>query len=191
MWIIPRSNGDHHLSSNWRDGVSAFTEKIKLSSDEAADSSDNQIDAATSTTFQLGTDANVNGSDRTYVAYCWVEKHGFSRFGTYIGNGNADGPFAWCGFKPAFVMVRPESRTDGWVMWDVERNTYNLTNLYLTMDSGNQEFTATVRIIDILSNGFKIKNGHNSVNNSGDFYIYMAFADKPFGGSGVSPATAV
>ena len=190
VWIIPRSNGDHHLSSNWRDGVSAFTEKIKLSSDEAADSSDNQIDAATSTTFQLGTDANVNGSDRTYVAYCWVEKHGFSRFGTYTGNGNADGPFAWCGFKPAFVMVRPESRTDGWVMWDVERNTYNLTNLYLTMDSGNQEFTATVRIIDILSNGFKLKNGHNSVNNSGDFYIYMAFADKPFGGSGGSPTTA-
>jgi hypothetical protein len=178
------------MSSNWRDGVSAFTEKIKLNSDEAADSSSNQITGGSSTTFTLGDDVGINGDGRTYVAYGWVEKHGFSRFGTYTGNGAADGPFAWCGFKPAFVVVRPESRADGWVMWDIERSPYNLTNLYFTANSNNAENTASVRIIDILSNGFKIKASHNSVNNSGDFYIYMAFADQPFGGDGVAPATA-
>ena len=188
--IFQRSNNDHHTISNWRDGVTAFTEKMNLDRDDAADSSSTQIKGGSSTTFTLGSDAGLNGDTRTYVAYCWAEVHGFSRFGTYTGNGDADGPFAWCGFKPAWVMVKPESRSDGWIVWDTQRNTYNLTNLYLQAGSSNQEFTASVRIIDILSNGFKIKNGHNSVNNSGDFYIYMAFADKPFGGSGVSPATA-
>jgi len=188
--IFQRSNNDHHPISNWRTGVTAFTEKMNLDLDTSADGSSTQVKGGSSTTFTMGSDPGINGDGRTYVAYCWAEVHGFSRLGTYTGNGQADGTFAWCGFKPAWVMVKPESRDDGWVVWDTKRNTYNLTNLYLQAGSSNQEYTGTVRIIDILSNGFKLKASHNSVNGDGDFYIYMAFAENPFGGEDVSPATA-
>ena len=117
-------------------------------------------------------------------------KRGFSKFGRYTGNGDADGPFAYMGFKPAMLIVKPATRTDGWVCWDNKRDTSNLTAQFFTLDTTNIEYTGTNRIVDFLSNGFKIKSGHNSVNNSGDTYVYMAFAENPFGGDGVAPATA-
>ena len=144
----------------------------------------------TSTVVSIGTGGWVNDNTKTYVMYAFAEVAGFSKFGAYVGNGDADGPFAYTGFKPAMVIVKPNTRTDNWVIWDNKRDTHNLTAQYLTLDTTNIEYTATVRIIDILSNGFKVKNGHNSINNSGDTYAYIAFADKPFGGSGVSPTTA-
>ena len=146
--------------------------------------------APTSTVFSIGTHTDVNTSTETYVAYAFAEVSGFSKFGSYVGNGQVDAPFSYTGFRPAVVITKPSSRADGWVIWDTKRDTYNLTAQFLTLETSNIEYTGTNRILDILSNGFKIKSGHDSVNNSGDTYVYIAFAENPFGGDGASPATA-
>ena len=188
MWILPRSNGDHHLASNWEAGVTAYSEKLKINETEAASAS-TQVTAASSTTFTLGTDANVNGDTRTYLAMCFAEVEGFSKFGTYTGNGDADGPFAYCGFKPNWVLIKNTGAATSWAIWDIARDTYNVAEKYLLPNSNAAEATAGELDIDILSNGFKIRGTDSGINTSSGIYIFAAFAENPFGGSGVAPAT--
>jgi hypothetical protein len=148
--------------------------------------------APTSTLFSVGDADNTNKSGSPQIAYCFAEKKGFSKFGSYTGNGNADGTFIYTGFKPAFVIQKHYSgaATEGWQMWDTKRNTYNLTDLNLSADAASAEFTATARAIDILSNGFKCRGADASGNASGQGYIYMAFAEEPLVGTNNIPATA-
>ena len=148
--------------------------------------------APNANTFSLGAGYDNNISGATHIAYVFVEKKGFSKFGSYVGNGNADGTFVYTGFKPAFVIQKHYSgaATEGWQMWDAKRNPYNLTDLNLMADSSGAEFTATARAIDILSNGFKCRGADNSGNASGQGYIYMAFASEPLVGTNNIPATA-
>ena len=190
VWILPRSNGDHHLASNWEAGVTAYSEKLKINETEAASAS-TQVTAASSTTFTLGTDVNVNGDTRTYLAMCFAEVEGFSKFGTYTGNGDADGPFAYCGFKPRFVVVKSTSSSNEWVIYDSARSPYNVieANLYVNLNSA--EFDESTAQIDFLSNGFKLrKSGPSDMNTDGTIYLVIAFAENPFGGDGVAPVTA-
>ena len=189
--VMPRSNGDHKLISNWADGVTAFTEKMLLDTDQAADSTGTtQIIGGSSTTFSLGTDTNVNGSSRTYVGYCWAEVEGYSKMGTYTGNGSTDGPFIYTGFKPAFFMVKREDSADNWAMYDATRDPFNVTEKYLLADTAAAEATFSTAKVDFLSNGFKWRGTVNFGNVSGGTYVFMAFAEHPFGGDGVAPATA-
>jgi len=143
---------------------------------------------ATSSVFTVNTDAQVNGSGVDYVAYCWNEVEGFSKIGKYTGNGSADGPFLWCGFRPAFVLVKRTNTADNWVIVDSSRNSYNVANLRIYPDTTNADITST--IYDFLSNGFKLRASDGGVNGSGSTYIFMAFAEHPFGGSGVAPVPA-
>ena len=187
--VFPVSNGDHKLVSNWETGVTAFTEKLKLNDTEAATSTGStQIIGGSSTTFTVGTDPNVNGSGRTYVAFCWAEIAGYSRFGTYTGNGSTAGPFVWCGLRPAFVLVKRTNTADNWVIVDSSRNSYNVTNLRLYPDNTTGDITSTIH--DFLSNGFKLRASDGGVNGSGSTYIFMAFAEHPFGGADVAPVPA-
>lgn len=139
-----------------------------------------------STTFTCVTGAtananNVNALTWTYVAYCFSEVAGYSKFGKYTGNGSADGPFVYCGFRPRFVMFKRTDASADWDMFDTSRNTYNLTNLELNANLSGAEFdTAAFRPIDILSNGFKLRGSNGGGNASGGTYIYMAFAENPF-----------
>jgi len=178
--VMPRSNGDHSLISNWEHGVTAFTEKMKLNETEAASASTGQITGGSSTTFSIGTDVGINGNSRTYVAYCWAEVEGFSKFGTYAGNGSTDGPFVYTGFKPAFVSVK---RTDAvgyeWKVWDNTRSPYNEMYAALYASSASAE-VVTGYDIDFLSNGFKLRVAGGGTNNASGTYIYMAFAETPF-----------
>lgn len=130
----------------------------------------------TYTTSYSGT--NTNGSN--YVAYCWTAIPGFSAFGSYTGNGSTDGTFVYTGFRPRFILYKPTNigtATD-WVVWDTVRNTYNVLGNYLLSNSFAAEGTATV--IDILSNGFKLRTTSTGNNGSGDNIIYAAFAENPF-----------
>ena len=189
--IMPRSNGDHKLISNWADGVTAFTEKMLLDTDQAADSTGTtQIIGGSSSTFTIGTDPGVNGSGRTYVAYCWAEVEGYSKMGTYSGNGSTNGPFIYTGFKPAFFMVKREDSADNWAMYDAARDSFNVAEKYLLADLTNAEATFSTAKVDFLSNGFKWRGAVNFGNNSSGTYVFMAFAEHPFGGDGVAPATA-
>ena len=191
VWVMPRSNGDHHLSSNWQDGISVFTEKWKLNDTEAASSSSSQIKGASSTTFTLGTDVGVNGDTRTYVAYAFVEVEGFSKFGTFTGNNNADGPFIYTGFKPRWYVQKADIGGYSWCVIDRARTTYNgaTSTGLLFFDSDSAEYFESNHEWDFLSNGIKVRGTGN--NGAGQTTVYMAFAENPFGGDGVAPATAV
>jgi hypothetical protein len=131
--------------------------------------------APTSTLITVGNSA-VNNNTSTYVAYCWSEIAGFSKFGSYTGNGSTDGVFVYTGFRPAFILIKRTSATEDWFMFDNKRLGYNADNNYLYSDLSNAE--GTVDYIDIVSNGFKMRSTSTAVN-SGD-YIYMAFAENPF-----------
>lgn len=132
---------------------------------------------------------NVNNSGSNFIAYCFAEVKGFSKFGSYTGNGSADGTFVYTGFKPAFVMVK---RTDAtslyWFMFDNKRVGYNPSNADLYANTTDAESGADR--IDLLSNGFKCRNTSPNFNPSGGTMIYMAFAENPFVSSKGIPTTA-
>jgi hypothetical protein len=131
-----------------------------------------------STVVTLGTSNRINGSSATYVAYCFAAVPGYSAFGSYTGNGSADGAFVYTGFRPKFVMLRSTSNLREWFMVDTSRSTYNVVNTYLRANTSSAEGTDTIN--DILSNGFKLRNSDTAFNGSGETYIYMAFAENPF-----------
>jgi len=130
-----------------------------------------------STVFSLGSDAYANADGGTYVAYCWAEIEGFSRFDFYLGNGSASGTFVYTGFRPAFVMTKKIGATGNWYINDTGRYANNPTDGHLYADSNAAESGTG---IDILSNGFKPRNTDSSQNSNGNKFIYMAFAEAPF-----------
>ena len=147
--------------------------------------------APTSTVFSVGTANGSNGSGNTYIAYAFAEIPGYSSIGSYTGNGSAtDGPFVYTGFKPAFVMFKVSSNAPtGWAIIDNKRsNPFNPTDGLLQPDQSGAE--GTTDKWDILSNGFKVRTTWPAVNGNGYTVTYMAFAEHPFGGDGVAPATA-
>jgi len=147
---------------------------------ESAGSSRWNSTAPTSTTISIGTDSGVNRSSSNYIAYCFAEKTGYSKFGSYVGNGNADGTFVYTGFKPAWVMMKRTDTTNDWFIYDNTRNPFNETNLRISANSNGAESTQTTNQIDILSNGFKCRGNAGATNTSGGTYIYITFAESPF-----------
>jgi hypothetical protein len=149
----------------------------------------NTIAATTSATFNsqypsssviyLGSNTGANQSTITYVAYCWAEIAGYSKFGSYTGNGSADGPFVYLGFRPEFIMVKSSSSVADWNMWDTSRSPYNQGGQTIWANLQNGEYTAAV-FYDILSNGFKLRDTNAESNANTQTYIYMAFAENPF-----------
>ena len=145
----------------------------------------------TSSVFSLGTDNDANENGINFIAYCFAEKQGYSKFGSYIGNGATDGTFVWTGQKSAFIMIKAASRAGTWNMYDVKRNTFNNIDDFITANTSDAETTGnTYQNIDILSNGFKCRGTGTGTNESGSTYIYMAFAENPFVTSTGVPATA-
>jgi hypothetical protein len=133
----------------------------------------------TSSIFNVSTSANTNGSGNNYVAYCFSEVAGYSKFGSYVGNGSADGPFAYTGFRPKFIMTKNTTNASDWVIYNTATGTYNVVGPYLFANSTSSE--GNLGVIDILSNGFKSRYaGNASLNENGSTFIYMAFAENPF-----------
>ena len=160
-----------------------------LDSTSAESSQAAAYDAApTSSVINYGNDNAVNGSSDTYVAYLWRSVQGFSKFGSYTGNGNADGPFVYTGFRPAFVLQKNTSATQGWQLQDNKRLGYNPNN-YLLQPHVDQAESALQRV-DLLANGFKVRTTDAGQNSSGATYIYMAFAEAPFVNSNGVPCNA-
>ena len=134
--------------------------------------------APTSSVFSLGTSVGVNGSTETHVAYCWAPVAGYSAFGSYTGNGNADGPFVFCGFRPAVVIVKMSSSTGNWTILDDKREGYNVDNDPLYPNLSDAE--GTTDLIDITSNGFKVRTTDATFNTNAGTYVYAAWAQHPF-----------
>jgi hypothetical protein len=132
----------------------------------------------TSSVFGMKTTVSINTSKST-IAYCFHSVDGFSKFGSYTGNGSTDGPFVYTGFRPAFVMIkRTDAATFNWHIYDATRSEYNpLDNVLLPNISGAEE--NGYDLVDSVSNGFKLRIADRSTNTSGGTYIYMAFAEMP------------
>ena len=148
------------------------------------------VGSNSSTLFGLGNDGTTNSSGKNYVAYCFAEKKGFSKFGSYTGNGSADGTFVYTGFKPKYVLTK---RTDGSYIWSITdgvRNPYNPTSLTLQTEYADAESGWSPLEVDFLSNGFKLRTSSAQKNGSGSPFIYMAFAEFPTVSSTGTPVTA-
>jgi hypothetical protein len=137
-----------------------------------------QNTAPTSSVFYLSGDGGVNQSSGSMIGYAFAEKQGYSKFGSYVGNGNADGPFIYTGFKPAFVMLKNTSATGGWLIADNKRDPENIVDKKIFANLSNAE--GTDNVCDFLSNGFKLRTTDTSQNGSGNIIIYMAIAENPF-----------
>jgi len=192
-------------SREWMFGHQAYVgnnaENLRLNSTGAVASASSQAGsgwhrtAFGSSVFTVGngvdgdyTEGTNNGTD-DHVAYCFTEIQGYSKFGSYTGNGNADGPFVYTGFKPAWVLIKSSgSSGDNWVICDNKRDTFNVMENILLPNSANAEFDETS--FDFLSNGFKLRQNAATYNDSGDTFIYMAFAEHPFVSSKGVPVTA-
>ena len=137
--------------------------------------------APTSSVFSVGTAASSNGSGNKFVAYCFASIAGYSAFGSYTGNGSADGPMIFTGFRPRWVMIKnTDTAGRGWEILDTSRNTYNVSNSLLQPDSASAESNSSSYQIDFVSNGFKIRGIDTWVNASSGTYIYAAFCELPF-----------
>ena len=135
----------------------------------------------TSSVFSIGTNARTNNNTSTYIAYCFAKKKGFSRFGSYVGNGSSDGSYIHLGFKPAFYIIKRTDTTGAWIIKDNLRPGYNVNGSYLVANDTIAEATGSGNVAsDEVSNGFKIRGTSSALNTSGGTYIYMAFAENPF-----------
>ena len=188
---ITSSTGDWLVYHN-KNTSSPETEFLRLSTD-AATQDELTIwndQAPTNQVFYLGSESTVNGNGNNFIAYCFAEKTGYSRFGSYTGNGSSDGAFIYTGFKPAWIMAKNSDAVDHWVIFDTKRGSYNQVINPLFSNLTNAEGSSTSYAVDILSNGFKVRGTDGATNSSGNVYIYMAFAEAPLVGSNNIPATA-
>ena len=169
------------------------TKAISLESNGASYTSSTNFNDTepTSSVFTVGTANDTNADGNGFIAYLWSEVENYSKFGKYTGNGDNNGPFVYTGFRPAFVLTKRTNSTSNWIMLDNKRDINNPAENWLRPNSdGIEENTGPELDIDFLANGFKIRNNGTDGNISGSTYVFMAFAEYPFGGSGVSPVTA-
>jgi hypothetical protein len=150
--------------------------------------------APTSSVFTVNTSNDVNKDADGIIGYCWTSIQGYSKFGTYTGNGNANGPFVYTGFKPAWLLYKNISSVSNWVIRDNKRTTTGGPNpngaVLLSNATNAESVNDSATVIDLLSNGFKIRNTENNDNTDDDVYVYAAFAHQPFVTSGGVPCTA-
>jgi len=164
----------------WHTGI-ANTNYLLLNSSAASATGATYWNSITpnSSTFSVGTHLDVNFNNGRYVAYLWSQVEGFSRIGSYTGNGSTDGPFVFCNFRPKLVMIK-SAGVENWAVQDSARNPFNVVNARLKPNSADIEAASSVLNIDFLSNGFKIRNTDPEKNSSGTTYIFAAYAENPF-----------
>jgi hypothetical protein len=169
-------------SVNWRVYHSGITSgnSLTLNATEASYSFWPSVGNDTFGLANSTTTGQASGTgNQDIIAYCWSEIEGFSKFGSYVGNGNADGSFVYCGFKPAFVMLKASSTTGNWCMIDNARNSTNPTNFFTVANASNNG-DDTGGALDFLSNGFKLRLTSSNFNGNGVTYIFAAFAESPY-----------
>jgi hypothetical protein len=174
----------------WNKGLGG-TQYMVMNTTAPASTNSNVFAAEpTDTVISLGNAGGVNGSPNLFIAYCFAPKKGFSKFGTYVGNLNDDGPFIYTGFRPAFTMTKvSETDSNSWYMLDrLRANPYNPQDGRLEADGSGTESTG--KDIDYLANGFKIRKNDGGMNTSGRTYVYMAFAEFPLVSSNSKAGTA-
>ena len=191
-WILTKNRGAGSSITAWIN----YHHKIDASAPEDftiyMNNTDARVDNSvhgdtkpTSSVFSF----NTGTDDQNYISYCFTEKKGFSKFGSYTGNGNADGNFIYTGFKPAFILLKNTGNGSAeWRIYDNKRDPSNVMTKCLQPHSTDAEETTSN--IDFLSNGWKVRSNDGNLNQSGYSFIYMAFAESPFVTSTGIPTTA-
>ena len=187
-------------AQSWRVFVSSLgANKILRFNTTHASSTDTSMwnnTSPTSSVFSIGTPSQVNTSSENYIAYCFAEKKGYSKIGSYTGNGgssgvsNADGTFVYTGFRPAWVMIKRTDSAQQWGIADSKRDVDNPAQHHLFAEDSQAGGASSYNNFDLLSNGFKLRSGDQWTNVSGGTYIYMAFAESPFVNSNGIPNNA-
>jgi len=179
---------------NFQNSMMGYSQYMALNTTEPSQATGGAIiSSVSSTTYSCDGNSVVNaGSGSTYIAYCFAEKKGYSKFGKYTGNGNADGTFVYLGFKPAFILMKRTdtgNSYDDWFIFDNKRDGFNPNNKKIAPNESSVESSDT-GLYDLLSNGFKLRTNNSNNNGSGGNFIYMAFAENPLVGSNFVPTTA-
>lgn len=190
--IVKTRDSDENWIVRFKDTITgnAF-HKLHLNKNNtiAVDYTLGNMQDTTSSVFYLQNSDQENNNGDAMIAYCFAPIKGFSKFGSYTGNGSTDGPFNYLGFKPAFLIWKNTNGVDGWYMYDNKRSPYNQIREYLSPNQNIVEGT-NGGAVDFVSNGWKIRNTGTDMNTSGSTYIYMAFAESPFVSSDGVPTTA-
>jgi len=174
--------------SNWQVfHKSTGTGLLQLNQTSAVNTSSAFWGTMSSTTFTVSN--SLYGSGETYVFYAFAEVKGYSKAFSYTGNGSSDGVFTYCGFKPAFLLVK-STGADNWCMLDNKRDTFNVMDKRLFPHLSNAESTGVPTVVDFVSNGFKLRTSDSSFNLNGQSFIGFAFAENPFVSSKGIPTTA-
>lgn len=183
------SSGNWHT---WHSGTCTTEDEYLLINTTGKRSSTSNVwgtnipnDTVFEMTVGVSTDANNNE-----IAYCFHEVEGFSKFGTYTGNGNTNGPFIHCGFTPRFVMIKRTDTTGNWHIRDTTRDPYNPSNSWLLANATDAEGSTSSSSWNVYSNGFKLNGNSAATNGNGGTYVYAAFAEFSFGGKGLYPLEA-
>ena len=178
-WIVY-----HHVNGNGK------SQKLNTTDAVATESTLFNDTTPTSSVFTIGSANNTNKNDNNFIAYCFTPIQGYSKFGSYTGNGNADGPFIYTGFKPAWIMQKNTADSTNWNIHDNKRSTFNNVDDILMANATDAEGAVGGKSIDFLSNGFKLRGNDNETNDNTDVHIYMTFAEHPFVSSEGVPTTA-
>ena len=194
-WVLTKNRTDNGEDwANYHVGLPSAEYYIRLNTNAAqATGSSVWGDTAPSSTVITfgGANGKTNAGSSNYVHYCFAEIQGYSKFGSYTGNANADGPFVYTGFKPAWVLIkRSDGGSENWNLNDNKRSPINPTKIKLSPNTNGAEAEDTGYSIDFVSNGFKIRNDGGDHNSSGATMIYMAFAEHPLVASNGDPGTA-
>jgi hypothetical protein len=150
--------------------------------------SSSSLSAPSSTLITVG--GTINTSSANFISYVFAEKKGYSKFGSYTGNGSTDGTFVYTGFKPAFLLMKRTDSISQWRMWDNKRDTFNVADQVLLPNGSSATQENANQNVDLLSNGFKWRASYVDTNASGGTFIYMCFAEAPFTTSTGIPTTA-
>jgi len=190
--IFNKGLSDNHA---WIVGATADSSNLSkvmiLNFTDASTSDANSFSntAPTSSVYTIGTAGGVNQNGQNYISYLFRSIQGYSKIGTYTGNGSADGTFVYTGFKPAYILIKCTNAAKNWYIFDNKRPTYNVDNILITANTDAAEVVGSEKI-DFLSNGFKLRQDFSHTNASGNTYLYMAFASNPFVTSDGVPTTA-
>ena len=193
-WFMNKNLAD---AGNWgvyhhKNTAAPETDHLHLDTNAAtADDADFWNDAApTSTLITLGTHGSINGSGEAMVNFSWTEIQGFSKFGSFVGNGDNDGPFLYCGFKPAWFMSKRTDAAASWNIWNNKSNPHNVADALQYADGTDAEASSASYSIDFLSNGIKMRGYRADTNTNGATHVWMAFAESPFCNSSGVPNNA-
>lgn len=182
--MIIQKMRDPSAAENWtvfHKDLSSDNYALRLNTTGAEfDGSGNYFSATSATTFSIGSTSQVNENTKGSIAYCFHSVPGYSKMGSYAGNGGSDGTYVYTGFRPAWVMSKRTNSTGYWNIFDVERDVNDGTGKQLWANDGGTEASSSGNLIDILSNGFKMRGTGTDTNGSGSNYIYIAFAEQPF-----------